>query len=363
MLSNGSQIWIVVGMQFGSEGKGAITSYLANIMCMGIRTGAPNAGHTVYYKEKKYVMRQIPSTWINPISKLVIGCSSVINIEILMEEISMLEKVTEVKNRLFIDPKAHIITEDQISREQQTNLAIRIGSTSAISGEGIGIAQADKVMRSENCKLAKDVKELKPFLADTVDLINTKLDRGAFVLLEGTQGFGLDLNQGKFPFVTSRETTATAVAASVGIATHIYPVNVIGVTRTYPIRVAGNSGPFDSDSEEITWEDLTERACATEPIKEWTTVTKKVRRVATFSDLGFRRAVKVNRPTEIALTFADYLDWKSRNANELNSPRIQAFVEHIEDIAGIEVSLLKQGPENILDFDYYREHIIRKLAI
>ena len=223
---------IVVGMQYGSEGKGAITSYLAPIASIGVRSGAANAGHTIYFNDRKFVMRQIPSTWINPLSKLVIGVGALISMDILIEEIATLSKYTSIANRLYIDPKTHVITKNQIAMERKTDLAKRIGSTSAISGEGIGMAMADKVLRKKSCLLAKDVKELKPYLTDTVDMINSCLDRDDIVLVEGTQGSGLSLDHGHFPYTTSRDTNATAIAASIGIASHQFEIDVIGVTRT-----------------------------------------------------------------------------------------------------------------------------------
>lgn len=352
---------IVVGMQFGSEGKGAITSYLAPIMSLAVRTGASNAGHTIYYNGQRFVMRQIPSAWINPITKLVIGRGAMISKEILLKEINELDKILPIRNRLFIDRDAHVVTAEQIQEEQQSDLAERIGSTSALSGEGIGTATAHKVLRKTSCLQAGDVEEFRPYLTDTVDLVNTELDQDQFVLLEGTQGLGLSLEHGHFPFVTSRDTSATALAASVGVSTHEFPMQVIGVTRSYPIRVAGTSGPFGDDAKEITWEELSRRARSKKPIVERTTITKRVRRISTFSEKEFLAACKINRPTEIALTFADYLDWIVHEQGNITAP-IEEFIEHLEALSEVEVLLVKTGPETVIDFDYYRRTMIRKLS-
>lgn len=352
---------IIVGMQYGSEGKGAITTYLAPLASLGVRSGAANAGHTVYYQNRKFVMRQIPSVWINQMAKLVIGRGALISLDVLLKEIEMVNGFSEIKDRLFIDSRAHVITEKQIKEEQATDLAARIGSTSAISGEGIGTAMADKVLRKPYCIQAKDIPELKPYLSDTVDLINAHLDRDEFVIVEGTQGLGLSLEHGEFPFVTSRDTSATAIAASIGLSTHKFEVDVIGVTRTYPIRVAGNSGPFSDDSQEITWKEVAKRANAMEPITEITSVTQKVRRVSTFSQKDFLKACQINRPTDIALTFADYLDWSAHEKESFSSKPIEDFIKLLEDISGIPVTLIKTGPKTAIDLDWYRSNIIRKI--
>lgn len=357
---SGGRLFVVVGMQFGSEGKGAITSYLAPIMGMGVRTGAANAGHTMYHCGKRYVMRQIPSVWTNPLAELVIGVGAMISLPILLAEISAIEKVLPIRHRLSIDPRAHVITDEQIARESEDDLGARIGSTSARAREGIGVASADKVLRSADVVRAGDVPSLRPYCSDTVERVNERLDRGDCVLLEGAQGFSLSIEHGAFPFVTSRDTSAIGLAASVGVATHAFPTSVIGVTRTYPIRVSGNSGPFDPDSTEMSWKEVARRAGAPSLV-EYTTVTGAVRRVATFSREGFVRACRVNRPTEIALTFADYLDWKSHEQGDISLP-IEEFMEMVETLAGAPVTLVKTGPHTIIDLDEYRRIILRKLA-
>ena len=352
---------MVVGMQFGSEGKGAIASYLAPVMSMGVRTGASNAGHTIYFQGTPFVMHQIPCTWVNPVAQLVLGRGAIISLPVLLEEIALIERyLPGVCRRLYIDRNAHVITAEHIRREAGTGLAERIGSTSATVGKGIGAATAAKVMREDSCLLAFQVPELAPYCVDTVDLINSALDASQFVFLEGTQGFGLSLEHGEFPFVTSRDTSVAALAASVGVSPHAFQTEVIGVARTYPIRVAGSSGPFDDDSEELSWSEVTRRSGSPDPLIEYTSVTKNVRRVATFSLEGFRNACQVNRPTEIALTFADYIDWKVHGKEELTYP-VEEFLADVESIAKVPVTLVGTGPRTIIDYDDYRNRMLRKL--
>lgn len=362
---NRGQVFAVIGLNWGSEGKGSIAEYFAPLMSMGIRSGSANAGHTIYFDGQKFVMRQLPTTWINPYATLVVGRGSVISFDVLRQEVEHAEAYLPVRNRLYIDSKAHVITSSQIQREMLSDLGTRIGSTSARSREGIGEAMADKVLRSKDCVQAKDFPELQKLgmVCDTVDLINIALDGGQFVLLEGTQGFGLSIEHGEFPFVTSRDTTVTSLAASVGIATHDVKIHVIGVTRTYPIRVAGNSGPFADDCEELDWDELTRRTGATESLVEATTVTHLPRRIATFSESEFLRACQVNRPTEIALTFADYLDYSLHNKQYPESDQLEMFRMRLEYLTKTApVTLIKTGPQVITDYDHYRSRMIEKVS-
>ncbi|MDA2936134.1 adenylosuccinate synthetase [Patescibacteria group bacterium AH-259-L05] len=351
----------VVGLQYGSEGKGAIVSYLSPCASVGIRTGAPNAGHTIYYKGRKFVMRQIPCVWINPYAKLVIGRGALINLDILLKELRSVSQFSRIKDRLFIDHNAHVITNEHVRAEQNTDLAVRIGSTSATSGEGIGVAAADKILRKSSCVQARDVDQLKKYCADTVDMINSYVERDEIVILEGTQGYGISIDFGTFPYVTSRNVTATALATDAGLSMNRFNVQVIGVARVFPIRVAGNSGPFDKDSDEITWNDVTKIAQSDVPIVEKTSVTKKVRRVATFSREGFQEACQVNRPDEIAITFADYLDWSIHEKEKTTGP-IEDFLDTVDKYSeGAEVTLVQTGPQTTVDFDWHRRTRLRQM--
>jgi adenylosuccinate synthase len=326
-----------------------------------VRIGASNAGHTVMYNRTPYVMRTIPCGWINPDAKLVIGISSMISLQILLDEIETIDKILPIKDRLLIDAHAHVITDHQIYREMQTGLAERISSTSAKSGLGIGMAMADKVLRDPGCRFAKDVPELQEYLCDTVDFLNNELDFGGQIILEGTQGFGLSLEHGFFPYVTSRDTTAQSLFAGTGLNPYGFEVEVIGVARAYPIRVGGPSGLFNSDSEEISWQEVAKRAGDIRDITEKTSVTKSIRRVATFSMEGIRRACQINRVSEIALTFTDHIDASIYEKDYL-SDKVQNFISKIESVTKTEVGFVKTGPHRIIDLNHYRQSMMRKIA-
>lgn len=351
----------IVGMQFGSEGKGAIASYLAPVITAAVRIGASNAGHTIHFGGRSYLMRQVPCSWVNPLTKLVIGVGAVISLPILLKEVEEVHRALPIKQRLYIDGRAHVITADQIRREAGLGLAERIASTSARSGLGIGMAMSDKVLRSEDCVQAKDVPELRQYLADTVDLLNGELEQDQLVLFEGTQGFGLSLEFGAFPYTTSRDTSAPGLFAGTGVNPYGFEVEVIGVARTYPIRVGGDSGPFGDDARELSWVQVTRRAKSPIPIREETSVTHVERRVATFSWQEFKRACRINRPTEIVLTHADYLDASVHGSTKLTQP-VRNFIERLESETGVPVTLVKTAPEVVIDFDGYRRSMLRKLG-
>jgi len=306
-------------------------------------------------------MRQIPCGWVNPLTKLVIGISSLISLPVLLAEIKLIEAVLPIRHRLFIDAHAHVITENQIEREIGTGLAERISSTSAKSGLGIAMAMTDKILRSPECKMAKDVPELKEYLSDTVQLLNNDLDLDQIIVFEGTQGFGLSIDHGYFPFTTSRDTTAQSLFAGTGVNPYGFDIEVIGVARAYPIRVGGSSGPFDPDSIELDWGEVAKRAGDTRDISEKTSVTKTVRRVATFSWEGLKRACMINRPTEIALTFADHIDASVYEKESLTS-KVEDFITRIEYASGIPVGIIKTGQNTTIDRDWYRGSMLRKIA-
>ena len=354
------RIIIVYGAQWGSEAKGTIAEYLCPVASAAIRTGAANAGHTLYFNGQRIVMRQLPVGWTSSHVKLMIGAGAMISLDLLLEEIAMIGQLTNVQGRIFIDEKAHVITPEDIAQEEASNLAERIGSTSARSREGIGAATANKVLRAEGRIQARNVPELQTYLADTSGMVNSMLNAGEIVLVEGTQGHELSLDHGAFPYVTSRDTTVMAIAAASGIPIHEFDCDVIGVTRTFPIRVAGNSGPFGADSRELTWREVSQYAGSADGFEERTTVTGLPRRVSTFSWEQFAKSCEMNRPTEIALTFADYLDWHIHGKDFLSSS-VEAFIGEIEKVAQCDVTIVQTGPQSTIDMDSYRSSMLRRI--
>lgn len=334
---------VVLGGQYGSEGKGNIAFYLAPEYDVLVRVGGPNAGHKVPLPSP-YTHRSLPSgTMANEEALLVIGPGAVLDLAVLQREIA--DCNVEV-DRLVIDPQAMIIEDEDLGAEKA--LVAEIGST----GRGGGAAAARRIMgRSAGAvdppvRLARDIKELAPYtLRTSGETLAEAFAARKAVLLEGTQGTALSLYHGSYPHVTSRDTTVAGCLAEAGIA----PARVrkvVLVCRTYPIRVgdgsAGTSGPME---QPITWEELSARSgVALEELLEVEkgSVSGKQRRVCEFDWVLLRRAVELNGATDIALTFVDYLSVSNRDARRIDqlSDETLRFIQQVEQVAGVPVSLI-----------------------
>jgi adenylosuccinate synthase len=297
-------VTVIFGGQFGSEGKGKTAFYFAkeqNAKAV-IRVGGPNSGHTVIDDHgNAIVFKHLPTAAIMKGVKSVLTAGHYINLNILKNEIA-LSKI-EVDD-LYIDPYSVIVTNANIEEEQKEGLKENIGST----GSGLGSVIKSRIERRNDIVFAKDIDYLKPFIKETNPYLRTLLKNGERVIIEGTQGFGLSLlHTNHFPFCTSRDTSAAAFVSEAGLSP-IDVVDVIMVIRTFPIRVGGNSGPLKN---EITWEEITKIAKSETTIQEFTSVTKKLRRVAHFDEEIVKRTISYNQPTKIILNHADYLGYKS----------------------------------------------------
>jgi adenylosuccinate synthase len=335
-----------MGGQYGSEGKGKFSAYLASEFGFSIRTGGPNAGHTIENKGRFLQVRMLPCAFINPNCKLAIGAGGVIDVSVLGNEI---DEFRIAKDRLTIDPLAVIIQDGYFDREIE--LKNRIGST----GKGVGVAVAEKVLRSRGVLLARDIVDLSPFIGDVAGIACEKIIRKEKILLEGTQGFWLSLHHGEYPYVTSRDITAGSLCGEAGIGPK-FVEEIILVIRTYPIRVAGNSGPL---LNELSWSDVTIESHSPHAIIEHTTVTKNVRRVGRFNIDHVKRATKVNSATQIALSFVDYLDYENFGVSSYAKLTTKAkyFIESLERETGVPVTLLSTGPKTEDTIDLRKEKL------
>lgn len=292
---------VVVGGQYGSEGKGKLVSYLAATSRGGVaavRSGGSNAGHTAVANGRVLKLRQLPSGAATETCALYLSAGMLIDLPVLLREVDECEVPAR---RLHIDRNAVLIAPEDRDRESKSQLGCRIGSTLT----GTGAATARKVLREPGVVLASSVGELAPYLCDVSYELNRRLDSGDDVIVEGSQGFGLSLHHsGQFPFATSRDTTSAGFLSEVGLSPRLVD-EIYLVLRTYPIRVAGNSGPLKG---EIGWDVVQSRAGYPGAIAEYTTVTGKLRRVGEFDWELARRAVDVNRPTGIAVHGVDYLN-------------------------------------------------------
>lgn len=336
-----SPVLALVGAQYGSEGKGVIAAHLAPQFDVHVRTGGPNAGHTFMYEGRKYVARQLPVGWINPDAVLVIGAGAVIDPQLLEMEVQEVEAAGyEVRTRLYIDEHAHIIDHVRhagLEGGVDGTAHSKIGST----GEGVGACRMARINRRSI--LPDDVAWAKAHTAaevfgdqstDTVLLIHKRISAGQRVLLEGTQGSGLSITHGPWPYTTSHDTNAATLAADAGVPPNL--VQTLLVARTLPIRVAGNSGPL---KHELTWEQV-----GVEP--ERTTVTQKQRRIGVWDHELVQRAIMLNDPIGLALTFLDYWFPEDSQIEGWMGLSVEARqrIQDMERQLGLHVNLVSTGP-------------------
>ncbi|HDZ36185.1 MAG TPA: adenylosuccinate synthetase [Thermococcus sp.] len=325
--------YIVVGGQWGDEGKGALIAYLAQkdepevIARGGVGT---NAGHSVFINGRKYAVRQLPTAFMQTKARLLVGAGVLVDPEVFFHELEHL-KDFNVAQRVGIDYRCAVIEEKhkQLDRSS-SHLHEKIGTT----GSGCGPANADRVMRK--AKLARDIKELEPYLTDVAQEVNDALDEGKLVLVEGTQGFGLSLYYGTYPYVTSKDTTASAIASDVGIGpTRID--DVIVVFKSFPTRVG--EGPFPTEMSQEEAEKL--------GLVEYGTVTGRRRRVGWFDFEFARYSAKVNGATMLAITMLDKYDKEAFGVTDYDKlpKRAKEFIEEIEERVGVPVGIIKTGPE------------------
>lgn len=344
------KITAVIGAQYGSEGKGAIVAHLANKYDVHVRVGSPNAGHTFYWNGEKHVQQSIPCGWINPNARIIIGRGALINMKLLMNELEEIEKYyPDFRKRFYIDSMAGILDEKFHQQEGGIDgeMHRRIGST----GEGVGIARIARLKRDPNeFHLFRDVAKsyglMDVMMDNTPRFIAEMQDSGMNIMLEGSQGSGLSLLHSHYPYCTSIDTNAAAILSEVGIAPSRLN-NVLLIARTYPIRVAGNSGYMKN---EITWDEVSKRAGR--PVIEKTTVTHKVRRIAEWDDDLFKQTLVLNGyDCDIALTFADYLDYQLYGETDPSALRNNAaFLDFVnKHIGWSHLKYVGTGEQTVID--------------
>jgi adenylosuccinate synthase len=319
---------VVIGGFFGDEGKGKIISYLAlhDKPSIVVRGGAgPNAGHTIKDGDKIYKVRMLPSGFLNKDAKVMVGPGVVVNPSVLLKEINDFD----VEGRAFLDYNCGIIEESHKEADSQGRLKEKIGST----GSGTGPANAERAMRT--LKMAKEIDELESYLTDVPLEVNSALDRNENVLIEGTQGTHLSLWHGTYPFVTTKDVTASGICADVGIGPKKVD-DVIVVFKAYLTRVG--TGPMPGE--------LSEEETSAKGWEEFGTVTGRLRRAAEF-DFGLaKRAVMLSSANQISIT---KLDVRFPNCAGITSydeldEDAKSFIKKIEKELGVKVTLIGTGP-------------------
>lgn len=320
---------VIVGGFFGDEGKGKIVGYLArkDKADIAVRGGVgPNAGHTVMFHGKEYKTRMLPSALVSDQTRLMIGPGVLVNVDVLLQEI----KNFSTNDRTFVDPQCGIIDSNHIDKDTSDPNLTRIGTT----GTGTGPANADRALRKAH--LARDSTELSEYLQDISNTVNGSIDNNQTVLVEGTQGTFLSLYHGTYPYVTSKDVTASAICSDVGIGPKKVS-EVMVVYKSYVTRVG--SGPLEG---ELKQEETTSKGWT-----EFGSVTGRLRRASPFNFELAKRSVMLNSATQVALTKLDIVFPSDSGKREFTSLSSQAknFVEKIEEVIGLRVAIIGTGQE------------------
>jgi adenylosuccinate synthase len=331
---------VVVGAQWGDEGKGKVVDYLAGSFDYIARVaGGHNAGHTVIIGEKKYVLQLIPCGILRPGRHAVIGTGVVVDPAALVAEIETLAKAEiSVAGRLHISNRAHLIFpyhRELDKAAEGARGADKIGTTS----RGIGPAYEDKMARrglrmcdllepelfrkkaksvvAEKNRLAKGAygadidfshevdetlkfgEKIREYICDTAEMVNAALDRGESVLFEGAQGTMLDIDHGTYPFVTSSSAISGGATTGVGVPpTKIK--HVLGISKAYTTRVG--SGPFPTEMPDLDAQELRARG------KEFGAVTGRPRRCGWLDLAMLRYSKMLNGIDSLVVTKLDVFD-------------------------------------------------------
>lgn len=317
-------VTVVVGGQYGSEGKGKVACELARRQgaSVAVRVGGSNSGHTVIDpKGKKWRFQHLPTAAILPDVLCVLPTGAYIDVELLLGEIA---ETNLPADRLLIDAHAVLITDRERAEEAEGGLRASIGSTAS----GTGTAVLRRLRRDGTVRFANSDPRLAPYIPalPVAKTLRTRLARRERVIIEGTQGFGLSpLHSREYPNVTSRDTTAAAFVAEAGLS----PLDVDDVTlviRSHPIRVGGNSGNL---RYEIDWDTVTRESGSTRPLMERTTVTNTIRRIARFDPQVVIAAIEANAPTRIVMNHLDYVDCLCHPLSP-SSHKASEFIEAVE---------------------------------
>ncbi len=321
---------VTIGGFYGDEGKGKIIAYLAinDKYNLAARGGVgPNAGHTFVQNNKEYKVRMLPSAVLNKDTKLLIGAGVLVEPNTLLKEINTFDAI----DRTFIDFQCGIIEQHHQERDKQDN---HLKETVGTTGTGTGPANADRALRK--LKLAKDIPEVALFLEDISNSINYSIDNKENVLIEGTQGTFLSLYHGIYPFVTSKDVTASAICSDVGVGPKKID-DVLIVFKSYVTRVG--EGPL---SNEISTKEAKEKNWL-----EFGSVTGRERRAAPFDFNLAKKSIRINSATQIALTKLDIIFPECKGVKEYSKLTKEAikFIENIESEAGIPVTIIGTGAE------------------
>jgi adenylosuccinate synthase len=285
-----------------------------------------NAAHTIWFEGKRYALHMVPGGFVDEKCRLLVGAGANVHVAQFLKEV----EETGVKNRIGVDSQASIIEEKHSAQDKASEHLKGLGTT----GWGVGPAIEERVRRT--AKLAKDVPELKPYLTDVAMETNQAIGAGKKVLLEGTQGLLLSLFHGTYPYVTSRDTSASAICSEAGVGpTKV--TQVILVFKSFVTRVGTGPLPGEISKEEAIKRGWFETAAG----------TGRDRRSAPFSFELARKAATINGATLLAVTKLDRVFPECQGVRAYRQLPIEArqFIERIEDETKVQVSLIGTGPD------------------
>lgn len=293
---------VIIDLQYGSTGKGLIAGYLGTHgnYDMVVNANMPNAGHTfIDSRGNKMIHKVLPNGLVgDSVKDVMIGPGSVFSLTQLEMELDDLRLYGYDNFELWIHENATLLLPEHKAAEQGDQRLEGIGSTK----QGSAAAMMQKIMRNgiRNPAAGEQLKN-RPFWGSRVISHReyvSKITNAKEILLEGAQGYSLGLNAGFWPYCTSRDCTPARFMADCAIPLRALR-RVIGTARMHPIRVGGTSGPYYPDQDELTWEELGQP-------EERTTVTNKIRRVFTWSQLQIEEAIAQCQPEYVFLNFCNY---------------------------------------------------------
>ncbi len=295
------------------------------------------------YGGVQYSLRLIPSGFVNKSTRLLIGPGVPVDPDVLFDEV----RKTGVEDRIGVDNQCPVLEPRHKEEESRSeHLSKKVGSTKS----GVGVCNAERALRM--VKLARQLPTLRAYTTDTVFEIHNALERGQSIIVEGTQGTFLSLYHGTYPYVTSKDVTASAACADVGVGPTQVD-QVIAIFKSYVTRVG--EGPLEGqlDRDEVAKRGWT----------EYGTVTGRERRAAPFDFKLAKRAVQLNGATQIALTKLDVLFPDCKGTTEISGLPTEArnFVDRIQKETSVPVTLIGTGPGNADMIDTRPESTASKL--
>ena len=304
MMIEDGKVNFLIDAQWGSTGKGKLAGYLFDRnpnLKFAVSNNMPNAGHTYTKDGKDFIFKVLPVGSLFDGVVSLLGPHAAIRVDLLEYEMEMVKNEIGKYPEVVIHPLATIVTTEDITEE--TGLIDGIAST----GQGGCSAMTKKIWRRGEANLAKDCEEVKHLVGDTHSILREGLKDGYAGLAEGSQGFDLSLNCGhSYPHTTSRDCLIGIMVDNCGVPLKSVG-SIIASFRTLPIRVGSTkntSGPFYDDQTEMTWKEVSD-LCGYD-VEERTTVTKRVRRVFTFSEEQTRKFCEYVRPDYAFLNFVNY---------------------------------------------------------